>query len=125
MLLLVYLPLLLLLLLLFLLFLLQEVSELIVKEAKRMQKAHSPVQFINYTRLQQLLKEAGLMDTMDQVEVDQAVQFLHECGTMLHYNDLLSNLSHMYFINPEWLCGMMSRIISIRELTFIQKGVSE
>lgn len=94
------------------------------KEVKRMHKARSPIFFISGQRLQQLLNETGMADRMDRVEVEQAVQFLHECGTLLHYDDIQSNLSDMYFLNPEWLCGMMAQIISVRELTFICNGVS-
>ena len=104
---------------------LQELSDLMEKEAKRMHKAHSPIFFIGGQRLQQLLNDTGMTDRMDRVEVEQAVQFLHECGTLLHYDDIQSNLSDMYFLNPEWLCGMMAQIISVRELTFIWNGVSK
>ena len=56
----------------------------------------------------------------------QAVHFLHECGVLLHYDDLQSKLSELYFLDPEWLCTLMAHIITVQEMNpFISpEGVS-
>ena len=47
-------------------------------------------------------------------ELEQAVRFLHDNGTMLHYEDPL--LSDLYFVDPQWLCDMLAHIVTVREI---------
>ena len=47
-------------------------------------------------------------------ELEQAVRFLHDDGTILHYEDPL--LSDFYFIDPQWLCDMLAHIVTVREI---------
>lgn len=56
----------------------------------------------------------------------QAVQFLHESGVLLHYDDASLKLKDFYFIDPGWLCRMMAQIITVRQINpFISNdGVS-
>ena len=56
----------------------------------------------------------------------QAINFLHECGVLLHYNDVQTKLSDLYFLDPEWLCMLMGQIITVKQINaFISKdGVS-
>ena len=46
-------------------------------------------------------------------ELEQAVRFLHDSGTLLHYDNSL--LSDFYFVDPEWLCNMLSHIFNAWE----------
>ena len=78
------------------------------------------------SRLYQLMEEAQLSTKMDRLEVQQAIKFLHECGVLLHYNDLQTKLSELYFLDPEWLCALMAQIITLKQISFInEKGVSK
>ena len=52
-------------------------------------------------------------NTLDR-ELEQAVRFLHDNGTMLHYEDPL--LSDLYFMDPQWLCDMLAHIVTVREI---------
>ena len=55
-------------------------------------------------------------------ELEQAVRFLHDNGTMLHYDDPL--LSDLYFVDPQWLCDMLAHIITVRQINpMIREGV--
>ena len=47
-------------------------------------------------------------------ELEQAVRFLHDNGTLLHYEDPL--LSDFYFVDPQWLCDMLAHIVTVREI---------
>ena len=47
-------------------------------------------------------------------ELEQAVRFLHDNGTMLHYEDPL--LADLYFVDPQWLCDMLAHIVTVREI---------
>lgn len=54
-------------------------------------------------------------------ELEQAVRFLHDNGTLLHYEDPL--LEDFYFVDPQWLCDMLAHIITVREINpFIKEG---
>ena len=52
-------------------------------------------------------------------ELEQAVRFLHDNGTMLHYEDPL--LSDLYFVDPQWLCDMLAHIVTVREINPLVK----
>lgn len=55
-------------------------------------------------------------------ELEQAVRFLHDNGTMLHYDDPL--LADLYFVDPQWLCDMLAHIITVREINpMIREGI--
>lgn len=47
-------------------------------------------------------------------ELQQATRFLHENGVLLHYED--SNLRDLYFLDPQWLCDILSHVVTIREI---------
>ena len=46
-------------------------------------------------------------------------------GIILHFNDPGLYLSGVYFINPQWLCQMMARVVTVKEMNrFISsKGI--
>ena len=53
-----------------------------------------------------------------------ATRFLHENGVLLHYNDQLRGLNHLYFIDPSWVCDLIATLVTIRERNpFIVDGV--
>lgn len=47
-------------------------------------------------------------------ELQQATRFLHENGVLLHYED--ANLRDLYFLDPQWLCDVLSHVVTIREI---------
>lgn len=47
-------------------------------------------------------------------ELQQATRFLHENGVLLHYED--ANLRDLYFLDPQWLCDILSHVVTIREI---------
>ena len=43
-------------------------------------------------------------------------------GTLLHLNDPRSNLNDVCFIDPQWLCAVMARVVTVKEVNpFISK----
>ena len=46
--------------------------------------------------------------------MDEATNFLHENGILLHYDDG-SVLSDIYFLDPQWLCSNLAKVVTIRE----------
>lgn len=66
----------------------------------------------------------GAADIDDGDELDLAVRFLHEIGTVLHFDDASGGLSDLYFIDPRWLCDMMAVIVTVRERNpYVQNGI--
>jgi hypothetical protein len=58
----------------------------------------------------------------DEAELNQATKFLHENGLMLHYDD--ATLRDLYFLDPQWLCDVLSHVVTIREINpFAKNGV--
>lgn len=45
-------------------------------------------------------------------DFEQASSFLHENGILLHFDDS-SLLNDLYFIDPQWLCKMVAKIITV------------
>ena len=50
----------------------------------------------------------------DMSELNQATQFLHDNGVLLHYDDV--NLQDVYFLDPQWLCDILANVVTIREI---------
>ena len=58
----------------------------------------------------------------DSAELHQATSFLHENGVLLHYDD--ATLKDLYFLDPQWLCDMLSHVVTIREINpFAKNGI--
>lgn len=103
----------------------QALEELILKERKQLEKTNSKFPVLQNSRLQDLIEESRLNLKMDRSEIQQAIKFLHECGVILHYSDLQTKLSELYFLDPEWLCTLMAHIITLKHISFVdEKGVS-
>ena len=60
----------------------------------------------------------------DNAELHQATTFLHDNGVLLHYDD--ATLRDLYFLDPQWLCDMLSHVVTIREINpFIKNGIMQ
>ncbi|XP_037875630.1 leucine-rich repeat serine/threonine-protein kinase 1 isoform X2 [Bombyx mori] len=58
----------------------------------------------------------------DAAELHQATMFLHENGVLLHYDD--ASLKQLYFLKPQWLCDVLSHVVTIREINpFANNGI--
>jgi len=54
-------------------------------------------------------KFLSIMD--DEEELSDATEYLHHQGTLLHFTD--QALKGVYFLDPQWLCKMMSSVIRV------------
>ena len=55
---------------------------------------------------------AGFSENLE--EMDEATNFLHENGILLHYDEG-SVLSDIYFLDPQWLCSNLAKVVTVRE----------
>ncbi|ESO88800.1 hypothetical protein LOTGIDRAFT_125534, partial [Lottia gigantea] len=98
-----------------------KLSELLSEEGKSCEN-NLPV--LRRNQVLKLVQKAGL--DLDEDELPQAINFLHETGVLLHYNESALLLRDFYFINPGWLCRMMAQIVTVPQINpFISpEGVS-
>ena len=65
------------------------------------------------------LSDHGYSEKVD--ELDQATTFLHENGILLHFDDS-SLLSDLYFLDPQWLCSNLAKVITVQQKNPFQKS---
>eukprot|EP00117_Sycon_ciliatum_P037701 scpid3967/ scgid3954/ Leucine-rich repeat serine/threonine-protein kinase 1; Leucine-rich repeats, ras-like domain, kinase protein 1; PARK8-related kinase len=63
---------------------------------------------------------SSIVGDVDELKV--AVRFLHDNGVLLHFDD--SRLKDFYFIDPQWLCDVLARVVTVREvMPFSKDGI--
>ena len=71
-----------------------------------------------------MVQQMSLADIQDDDELKTATLFLTDVGSLLHYDDRGHNLHELYFVDPRWLCDMMSKVVTIKERNpFVRKGI--
>ncbi|XP_070559106.1 leucine-rich repeat serine/threonine-protein kinase 2-like [Ptychodera flava] len=78
-----------------------------------------------------ILKHQELLESVEKENIDlnedelsHAVRFLDQAGVLLHYEDPALHLRDHYFIDPEWLCKIMARVVTVREINpFFENGL--
>ena len=86
------------------------------------QNKRSPI--MHAPEFREVISSLSLTDISTPAEVKAATLFLHEVGSLLHYDDRKNNLDDLYFVDPHWLCDMMSVIVTVKERNpFIRNGI--
>jgi len=62
-----------------------------------------------------MVQQMALADIHDDDDLKTVTLFLTDVGSLLHYDDRSHNLHELYFIDPRWLCDMMSKMVTIKE----------
>ena len=71
-----------------------------------------------------MIHQMNLADIQDDDELQIAALFLTDVGSLLHYDDRGHNLHELYFVDPRWLCDMMSKVVTINERNpFVKNGI--
>ena len=71
-----------------------------------------------------MVHQMNLADIQDDDELKTATLFLTDVGSLLHYDDRGHNLHELYFVDPRWLCDMMSKVVTIKERNpFVKNGI--
>ena len=71
-----------------------------------------------------MVQQMSLADIQDEEELKTATLFLTDVGSLLHYDDRSHNLHELYFVDPRWLCDMMSKVVTVKERNpFVKNGI--
>ena len=89
-------------------------DELVHEKRSELARQKAP-QILRSQELRSVMRKRGLDDIEGDEELQLASEHLHNVGTMLHYPDRASGLDDLYFIDPRWLCDMMSVVVTVRE----------
>ena len=88
-----------------------------VRQDKRSPIMHAP-------EFREMINSLSLSDITSDDEVKAATLFLHEVGSLLHYDDRKNNLDDLYFVDPRWLCDMMSTVVAVPEKNpYVRNGI--
>ena len=97
-------------------------SHLVQIQKDVVQNKRSPI--MHAPEFREMISNLNLSDISSDEEVKTATLFLHEVGSLLHYDDRKNNLDDLYFVDPRWLCDMMSTVVTIEERNpFIKNGI--
>ena len=79
---------------------------------------------MHYDEFKHLVQQLKLPDICTDDELRTASIFLNEVGTILHYDDRSHSLNELYFIDPRWLCDMISKVVTVHERNpFVKNGI--
>ena len=108
----------------------QEIPASYFKLNKELEKVQEEVHkgnkdpVMHVEQFKNLVQELKLPDICSDDELRTATLFLNEVGTILHYDDRSNRINELYFIDPQWLCKMMSEIVTVRERNpFVKNGI--
>ena len=76
-------------------------------------KSHEPI--LHATQFKMMVRSLGQPDLQSDDEIRAVTLFLHDIGSLLHFDDHRHNLDDLYFVNPQWLCKLMSTVITVKE----------
>ncbi|XP_076879110.1 leucine-rich repeat serine/threonine-protein kinase 1 isoform X2 [Brachyhypopomus gauderio] len=88
-------------------------QEAVLAERSR-RDAADEVQYLTDLELEQVIEQSPSSDIKDYEDLQTAISFLIETGTMLHFPDTSHGLCKLYFLDAVWLAECLERIVHLR-----------
>lgn len=90
-----------------------KLQEAIIVERER-RDATDEVQYLTDLELEQIIEQTPDSDIKDYEDLQTAISFLIETGTILHFPDTSHGLCKLYFLDAVWLSECLERIINLK-----------
>ncbi|XP_054916004.1 leucine-rich repeat serine/threonine-protein kinase 1 isoform X2 [Poeciliopsis prolifica] len=87
-------------------------QEAVIAEKKR-RDAEGEVQYLTEAQLLSIIEQNPESDIRDYEDLQTAISFLIETGTLLHFPDTSHGLCTLYFLCPVWLSDCLERIVHL------------
>uniref|UniRef100_A0A667WS42 non-specific serine/threonine protein kinase n=1 Tax=Myripristis murdjan TaxID=586833 RepID=A0A667WS42_9TELE len=88
-------------------------QEAVIAERQR-RGAEDEVQYLTDSQLDRVIEQNPGSDIRDYEDLQTAISFLIETGTLLHFPDTSHGLCTLYFLCPVWLSECLERIIHLK-----------
>ncbi|KAM9311121.1 leucine-rich repeat serine/threonine-protein kinase 1 [Gastrophryne carolinensis] len=88
-------------------------QEAVLRE-QQIRALQDQVQYLTDEQIEQITEECPGNDIQDYEDMQAAIAFLIETGTLLHFPDTSHGLRNLYFLDPVWLSECLERIINIK-----------
>ncbi|XP_006900121.1 PREDICTED: leucine-rich repeat serine/threonine-protein kinase 1 [Elephantulus edwardii] len=91
--------------------------------AEQQQRSQSnAVQYLTDRQLEQLVEQTPESDIWDYEDLQAAISFLIETGSLLHFPDTSHGLRNLYFLDPIWLSECLQRIFNLKGSRSVAKN---
>ncbi|XP_068169115.1 leucine-rich repeat serine/threonine-protein kinase 1 isoform X2 [Antennarius striatus] len=81
---------------------------------KQRRDAEGEVQYLTEAQLESIVEQDPGSDIRDYEDLQTAIKFLIETGTLLHFPDTSHGLCTLYFLCPVWLLECLERIMHLK-----------
>ncbi|TKS70402.1 Leucine-rich repeat serine/threonine-protein kinase 1 [Collichthys lucidus] len=88
-------------------------QEVVIAEKQR-RHAKGEVQYLTEAQLDCIVEQNPESDIRDYEDLQTAISFLIETGTLLHFPDTSHGLCTLYFLCPVWLSECLERIMHLK-----------
>ena len=83
----------------------------------------SSVPILRATEIKEMAQSLGQPCLHSSDEFRAVKLFLCSVGSLLHFDEHRHNLNNLYFVKPQWLCKLMSRVLTL-ENEYLKDGIS-
>ncbi|EMP38085.1 Leucine-rich repeat serine/threonine-protein kinase 1, partial [Chelonia mydas] len=92
----------------------------LAEQQKRSQ--NDDVQYLTDKQIEQIVEQTPGNDIKDYEDLQAAISFLIETGSLLHFPDTSHGLRNLYFLDPVWLSECLQRIFNIKSSKSVAKN---